>query len=85
MDSFFTVPGVDTGVPSTANSADVSGNVRLRLALGGEAGVVVEEDAPQGVAPRFVAIYFPADDLGILIRQLQAMRAEYECQKKRGA
>ena len=29
MSSYYTVPGVDTGVPSTANSAGVRGNVRL--------------------------------------------------------
>jgi hypothetical protein len=56
----------------------VRGNVRLRLALGGEAGIVVEEEAPPDVAPRFVAIYFPADDLGALIHHLQAVQDEYE-------
>ena len=80
MGSYYTIPGVDTGVPSTANSADARGNVRLRLAVGGEAGIVVEEDAPPDIAPRFVAVYFPADRLGALIRHLQAMRAEYEAQ-----
>lgn len=68
-------------MPSTANSADVPGNVRLRLAVGDEAGILVEGEIPPGVAPRFVAIYFPADDLGVLIRHLQAMRDEYEAQK----
>lgn len=77
MSSYHTVPGVDTGVRSTANSADVVGNVRLRLAVGGEAGIVVEEDAPPDVPPRFVAIYFSADDLGTLIDHMQAMQAEY--------
>ena len=81
MNSYYTVPGVDTGVRSTANSADVRGNVRLRLAVGGEAGILVEEDAPPGVPPRFVAIYFPADEPGPLIHHLQAMQAEYETQK----
>ena len=78
MSSYYTVPGVDTGVRSTANSADVPGNVRLRLAVGGEAGIVVEEDAPPDEAPRFVAIYFAAEDLGDLIRHMQAMREDYE-------
>jgi len=72
---------LDTGVRCTANSVDVPGNVRLRLAVGGEAGIVVEEDAPPDEAPRFVAIYFPADDLGTLIRHMQAMQAEYVAQK----
>ena len=81
MSSYYAVPGVDTGVRSTADSADVRGNVRLRLAIGGEAGIVVEEDAPPDIAPRFVAIYFPADRLGALIRHLQAMRVEYEAQE----
>jgi hypothetical protein len=80
MSSYYTVPGVDTGIRCTANSADVAGNVRLRLAVGGEAGIVVEEDAPPDVAPHFVAIYFQADDLGTLVRYLQAMQAEYEGQ-----
>jgi hypothetical protein len=53
MSKYYAVPGVDTGVRSMANSADVRGNVRLRLAVGGEAGIVVEEDAPRDVAPRF--------------------------------
>jgi hypothetical protein len=78
MSSYYTVPGVDTGVRSTANSANVPGNVRLRLAVGGEAGIVVEEDAPPDEAPRFVAIYFAAEDLGDLIRHMQALREEYE-------
>lgn len=89
MRGYYSVPGVDTGVRSTANSADVRGNVCVRLAawrehgrtLGGEAGILVEEEAPPDVAPRFVAIYFPADDLGVLIRHLQAMQAEYETGK----
>jgi hypothetical protein len=68
-------------VRCTANSGDVSGNVRLRLAVGGEAGIVVEEDAPPGVPPRFVAIYFDADELATITRHLQAMRAEYEARK----
>jgi hypothetical protein len=80
MSSYYAVPGVDTGVRCTANSADVQGNVRVRLAAGGEAGIVVEEDAPPGVAPRFVAIYLPADDLGRLIDHLQTMQAEYVTQ-----
>ena len=80
MRSYFHVPGVDTNVCCTANSADVRGNVRLRLAVGGEAGIVVEEDAPPDVAPHFVAIYFSAKDLGPFIRHLQAMQAEYEAQ-----
>jgi hypothetical protein len=78
MSSYYTVPGVDTGVRSTANSANVPGNVRLRLAVGGEAGIVVEEDAPPDEAPRFVAIYFAAEDLGDLIHHMQAMREDYE-------
>jgi len=82
MITCYDVPGVDTGVRSTANSADVRGNVRVRLAAGGEAGVVVEEEAPPDVAPRCVAIYFPADDLGALIRHLQAMHDEYEAGEK---
>lgn len=81
MSSYFTVPGVDTGVRCTANSADVSGNVRLRLAVGGEAGIVVEQDAPPDVTPRFVAIYFSADDLAVLIHHLQVMQAEYAALK----
>jgi len=82
MITYYDVPGLDTGVRSTANSADVRGKVRLRLALGGEAGVVVEEDAPLDVAPRCVAIYFPADELDVLIRHLQRMRDEYEAVKQ---
>ena len=77
MSSYYTVFGVDSGVHSTANSAEVRANFRLRLAVGGEAGILVEEDASPDVVPRFVAIYFPADDLGTLIRRLQAMQAEY--------
>lgn len=81
MGSYYAVPGVDTGVRSTANSADVCGNVRLRLALGGEAGILVEEkDAPK-VGPRFVTIYFAAEELGVLIHHLQAMQDEYEAQE----
>jgi hypothetical protein len=80
MSTYFTVPGVDTGVRCTANSADVRGNVLLRLAVGGEAGIIVEEEAPPEEAPRFVAIYFSADELNALIRHLQAMQAEYEAQ-----
>ncbi len=80
MKSFYDVPGVDTGVRSTANSADVHGNVRLRLALGGEAGILVEEEGVGEAGPRFVAIYFPAEELGGLIRLMQAMRDEYEAQ-----
>jgi len=83
MSSYYTMPSMDTGVPSTANSADVPGNVRLRLAVGNEAGILVEEDAPPEVA-RFVAIYFPAKGLGALIRHLQAMQAEYEARKQSG-
>jgi len=82
---YYTVPGVGTGVRSTANSADVRGDVRLRLAVGGKAGILVEEDVSPDVGPRFVAIYFPADDLGALIRHLQAMQAEYEARKQSGA
>lgn len=78
MESYYTVPGLDTGVRCTANSADVPGNVRVRLAVGGEAGILVEEDAPGDVAPNFVAIYFRAEELGALVRHLQAMQAEYE-------
>jgi len=47
---------------------------------GGEAGIVVEENAPPDEAPRFVAVYFAAEDLGKLIRHMQAMREEYEAQ-----
>jgi hypothetical protein len=43
MSSYYTTFGVDTGVNSTANSAEVRANVRLRLAVGGEAGILVEE------------------------------------------
>jgi hypothetical protein len=83
MSSYCTVPGVDTGVPSTANSADVRGNLLLRLALvGDEAGILVEEDVTSDTGPRFVAIYFAADNLGALVRHLQAMQAEYEEQKR---
>jgi hypothetical protein len=78
MESYYTVSGVDTGVRCTANSADVPGNVRVRLAIGGEAGILVEQDAPLNEAPRFVALYFQASDLGTLIRHLQAMLTEYE-------
>lgn len=70
---------------STANSAEVQANVRLRLAAGSEAGILVEEAVSPDVMPRFVAIYFPADDLGTLIRHLQAMQAEYESRKSSGA
>ena len=80
MNKYFTVPGLDTGVRCTANSADVPGNVLLRLAVGGEAGIIVEEDAAPDEAPRFVAIYFSADELNALIRHLQAMQAEYATQ-----
>jgi hypothetical protein len=85
MGSYYTVPGVDTGVRSTANSADVRGNLLLRLAIGGEAGILVEEDVSPDVGPHFIAIYFPSDDLGALIRHLQAMQAEYEALKESGA
>jgi hypothetical protein len=78
MDSYYTVSGVDTGVRCTANSADVPGNVRVRLAIGGEAGILVEQDAPLSEVPRFVALYFQASDLSNLIRHLQAMKAEHE-------
>jgi hypothetical protein len=78
MDSYYTVTGIDTGVHCTANSADVPGNVRVRLAIGGEAGILVEQEASLSEAPRFVAVYFQASDLGALIRHLQAMQAEYE-------
>lgn len=78
MESYYTVSGVDTGVLCTANSADVPGNVRVRLAIGGEAGILVEQDAPLSEAPRFVAVYFQASGLGTLIRHLQAMQTEYE-------
>jgi hypothetical protein len=84
MKSYFSVPGMDTGVHSTANSADVEGNVRVRLAIGGEAGILVEEDAPLDVAPSFVAIYFQADDLGVLIHHLQAMQNEYTARGQNG-
>jgi hypothetical protein len=77
MSTYRTVPGVDTGVASTANSADARGNLRLRLAVEGEAGILVEDEAPADGPPRFVAIYFLADDLDRLIGHLQAMRAEY--------
>jgi hypothetical protein len=85
MSSYYTAFGVDTGVHSTANSAEVRANVRLRLAVGGEAGILVEEAVSPDVMPRFVAIYFPAGDLGTLIRHLQAMQAEYESRKSSGA
>jgi hypothetical protein len=78
MESYYAVPGVDTGVRCTANSGDVLGNVRVRLAVGGEAGIVVEESAPDGVPPDFVAIYFACADLPTLIRHLRAMQREYE-------
>jgi hypothetical protein len=81
METYYTVPGVDTDVRCTANSLDVIGNLRVRLAVGGEAGIVVEEDAPPDIAPNFVAIYFHAEELGTLIRHLQAMQAEYEAEK----
>jgi len=84
MSSYYTMPGVDTGVRSTANSADVPGNLRLRLAVGGEAGILVEQDAPPDVT-RFVAIYFPAEGLGTLMRHLQAMQTEYEARKQGGS
>lgn len=90
MTSYYVVPGVDTGVRSTANSADVRGNVRVRLAawrdahagrtVGGEAGIVVEEEISPDAPPSFVAIYFSADDLDALIGHLQAMRDEYSVQ-----
>jgi hypothetical protein len=81
MGSYYAVPGVDSGVRCTANSANVRGNVRLRLALGGEAGILVEEEVAGEAGPRFVAIYFPAEELGELMRHLRAMREEYEAQK----
>ena len=81
MSSYYTTFGVDTGVHSTANSAEVRANVRLRLAVGGEAGILVEEAVSPDIMPRFVAIYFPANDLGTLIRHLQAMQAEHESRK----
>jgi hypothetical protein len=76
--SYYSVRGVDTGVTSTANSADVRANLRLRLAADGEAGILVEEDDPCDIGPRFVAIYFMADNLGTLIRHLQTMQSEYQ-------
>ncbi len=85
MESYYAVPGIDTGVRCTANSGDVIGNVRVRLAVGGEAGIVVEESAPAGVAPDFVAIYFPAADLPTLIRHLRAMQQEYEAETNAAA
>jgi len=78
MNSYYTVAGVDTGVRCTANSADVPGNVRVRLAIGGEAGILVEQDVPLSEIPRFVAVYFQASDLRTLIRHLQAMQTEHE-------
>ena len=81
MKSYYSVPGVDTNVRCTANSSDVCGNVRVRLAVGSEAGIVVEEDAPPDVAPRSVAIYFQANNLGLIIHHLQAMQAEYHAQE----
>ena len=78
MDSYYSVPGVDTGVPSTANSADVLGNVQVRLAAGGEVGILVEQETGSASPPRFVAIYFRADDLTALIDHLQATQAEYQ-------
>lgn len=83
--SYYVVPGLDTGIRSTANSVDVPGNVLLRLAVGGEAGILVEEEAPPDETPRFVAIYFSADDLEQLILHMQAMQAEYEARKRDGA
>jgi hypothetical protein len=84
MNSYYNTFGVDTGVHSTANSAEVQANVRLRLAIDGEAGILVEEAVSPDVMPRFVAIYFPAGDLGTLIRHLRAMLAEYESRKLGG-
>jgi hypothetical protein len=81
MNSYYSAFGVDTGVHSTANSAEVRANVRLRLAIGGEAGILVEEAVSPDIMPRFVAIYFPAKDLGTLIRHLEAMQAEHESRK----
>ena len=85
MSSYYNVFGVDTGVHSTANSAEVRANVRLRLAVGGEAGIMVEEAVSPEVMPRFVTIYFSAGDLSTLIRHLQAMQAEYESRRLSGA
>ena len=81
MDSYYSIPGVDTGVHSTANSANVLANVRVRLAVGGEAGIVVEQETESASPPWFVAIYFRADDLTALIDHLQAMRAEYQLKR----
>ena len=81
MSSYYTAFGVDTGVHSTANSAEVRANIRLRLAVGGEVGILVEEAVSPDVMPRFVAIYFPAGELGTLISHLQAVQAEYESRK----
>ena len=84
MNTYSSIPGVDSGVISTANSADVRGNLRLRLAVGGnEAGILVEEAGADG-EPRFVAIYFPAADLERLIGHLQVMQTEYEAIRRRG-
>lgn len=84
MTSYSCADGEDIGVVSTANSADVRGNLRLRLAIGGgEAGILVEEQAADE-EPRFVAIYFPAADLGRLIQHLQAMQVEHQAISRRG-
>jgi hypothetical protein len=82
MSSYCTIPGVDTGVRSTSNSANVRGYLLLRLVVvGDEAGILLEEAVSPADGPRFVAIYFRADDLGALIGHLQAMQVEYEARR----
>jgi hypothetical protein len=82
MNAYSSMPGVDSGVISTTNSADIRGNLRLRLAVGGnEAGILVEEAGADG-EPRFVAIYFATAGLERLIGHLQAMQEEYEALRR---
>jgi len=80
MTSYYGMPGVDTGVPSSANSSDARGNLHLRLAVGGEAGFLVEEQDQAGDVFRSVAIYFPAERVGDLIAHLRALQAEHLAQ-----
>ena len=81
MSSYYNTFGVDTGVYSTANSAEARTNLRLRLAVDDEAGILVEEEVSTEVMPRIAAIYFRATDLGTLIHHLRAMQTEYENRK----
>ena len=57
MSDYYSIFGVDTGVYSTANSAEARANLRLRLAIDDEAGILVEEAVSTEVMPRIASIW----------------------------